>query len=105
MHSMDKDIYKKMRETLIKLNEVEKETLWKIKDCSELLKTRPTESYVNGVVDILEKKSEQTSDDFTKRFLEIETRITEGGTIKEDGQSVGTGWDNINVKLLEMENK
>lgn len=53
MTTIDSEIDGKVNDTLQKLAEIQKETLWKIKDCEEMLKTRPTESFVNTSVDQL----------------------------------------------------
>ena len=39
-----------------KLVEVEKQTLWRIKDCEDLLKSRVNDIYVNDAVRKLEEK-------------------------------------------------
>jgi hypothetical protein len=39
-----------------KVNDVEAETRWRIKDCEELLKSRVSDKYVNDAIKALDEK-------------------------------------------------
>ena len=38
------------------MDDIEKNTIWKISDCSHLIKQRPTESFVNESIKVIESK-------------------------------------------------
>lgn len=51
-----------------KIANIEKETLWKIKDCEELLKSRVSERYVEQSINSLEKRVFKDLDDKSSRL-------------------------------------
>lgn len=59
MTTIEKEVETKMNSTLERLGELQKETLWKIKDCEEKLKIRPTEKYVTTCVSQVEDTIDQ----------------------------------------------
>ena len=66
-----------------KLLEVEKHTLWRIKDCEDLLKSRINDTYVNDSINKLEEKlkiemnkfSQRSDDDIQKTIREVLVRM------------------------------
>lgn len=48
---VEKRLLEKMDKVGDKVNEVEKSTIWKIKDCEDLLRTRVNEKYVENAIE------------------------------------------------------
>ena len=65
---MEKKISNKIDFFETKVIEVEKSTLWKIKDCEELLKIRVNEEYVTDAI----KKSEEKMQNYLKSLKNID---------------------------------
>lgn len=55
IQELEKKMAQRFHETGNKVNELEKNTIWKIKDCEDLLKSRVSERYV---ADAIEKVTE-----------------------------------------------
>lgn len=56
IHDVEHRINTKISHFENRVNEVEKNTLWKIKDCEELLKLRVNEEYVVDAIRVLEER-------------------------------------------------
>lgn len=54
--AMEKKVFGKVDTLEEKLTEVERNTLWKIKDCEDLLKTRVSERYVDDSIQTMEDR-------------------------------------------------
>lgn len=65
----------RLSKTIIQFQELvgdnQRETLWKIRDCEDLLKTRISEQKVNDIVDKWTKKMEASIADNETRMLEV----------------------------------
>ena len=73
MTTIEKEVESRMNGTMEKLGEIQKETLWKIKDCERMLKARPTEKYISTSVeqihDTTDKKVSTRSQDPLRLFF------------------------------------
>ena len=67
LHEMEKKVMNKIDSFETKVIEVEKNTLWKIKDCEELLKIRVNQEYVNDNI----KKSEEKMQAYVKKIFRV----------------------------------
>ena len=65
---MEKKVANKIESFETKVIEVEKNTLWKIKDCEELLKIRVNQEYVTDNI----KKSEEKMQAYVNFFLKLD---------------------------------
>jgi hypothetical protein len=79
----------RLSKTIIQFQELvgdnQKETLWKIRDCEELLKTRISEHKVNDMIDKWSKKMETTIADNETRLLDCVAK-----SYKEAGGKIDT---------------
>lgn len=71
---LDKEIDRKINESMARMGEIEKETVWKIKDCEELLKARATEKYVSGIFELAEKNTQ----------LKVSSYLIQDGRYREE---------------------
>jgi hypothetical protein len=58
MSVIEKEVESKMNQTLQRIGELQKETIWKIKDCEENIKIRPTDSFVQTCINQLQETLE-----------------------------------------------
>jgi hypothetical protein len=72
IENLEKKFAGKFNEIGTKVNDIEKNTLWKIKDCEELLKNRVSERYVN---DAIEKIQESIQLDVNEKYLSNHHRL------------------------------